>query len=676
MLLITLQVLFSFLCISSILLRTKGYFISSIFTIVFYLLANISFILRFFKDEKIEINKALIQLALLRFISTLSIQLDYLTITPNNFDILLQKPVIFLLLENRRISYIPSDYSFTNCIQYANYPITEILIGIINNFTNIPIPLIQKYFAVFLSPLVVYPVYKIGKTIFNNPELALLSTFTFLLTPWLIFFHSHSVHESLGFLIVAFILSELLTLKELNKKNIIKISLFLLLLTFTHHFSSLLLIFSLFMIIIVFLLNYIFNHKKNQTNNKVVLFYLIYSFSFLTSSTFIWGLRKKNLMFRLIMDMLFNILREIHWFFYPIIFSIILLMLFLVFLIYKYYQKSKIESILNYCEIKLLEHNNFVIISILFISLIISILFLKFNFVYTTTLLPNSHYLIISLGLISQYMLYALGILFFLKSKLKTIQQPFLFSFSVISILFMIVMILFYIGVNWSSSSLTNFFIRERIQVMTSLFVSLFVGLASYKLFKVGLLYKRFKVTSFLFILYISLFILSSMFYSFQTRSITDNLIFKNADDKRLYSNEWENVGLYFRENRDYFKNLDIVSSYRGKIFIEGYAVLPVYDLVLPIYVKLYNQSESFYIKSGTVFVFHSSMLKLPFSGSPIPLQYELFNKIKENSVVLYSSENILVLQSFGVYVNWEQSSSIGSFYEINLFASIQGESK
>jgi len=637
MILIAIQTILGFLVVSQIVLIIKGYISNTIFTIVFYALFNLTIVLStLFRKEK-EQKKITLQFMILRIISTLCVQIGYVTITPNNHDILLQKPVIDYILQNGMISYNITDYNYTNSSQYAQYPITEILILILHFFTNIQISYIQKYLAVSLSFLIVIPVLSIITTLFKNRRVAWISTYIFIQTPWLIFFHSHIVHEFLGITFLLYYLNYALKLKDEHIKinrTFIE-TMFICIIVFTHHYTSLFLATILF---IQFLIQIAFNKRKSR-----LLCFSLYKVVLSISLIFIWGLRSNNRIFRAIFLWIWDIF---NWYiinlFFAAVGSFIFLILFLL-LNKKFNYKEKISNTLSKFH-TFTKHNMLIILVYeLFIIVFLPIILIQFELIKISNILSKYHYFFIGLALITVTITYINGFILFSINNSEKMRNKNLIFYRIQSLLFSFLLVIFYFFVTWIRS--VN--VKERVQILAFFFMSGYSGYFLFNLQKIDLKKIASKIRTVITCILLVSLSLGSMFYSFKIDTVSNSTIIYSADDYRLYPNDWENIALWMKKNDAFFEDKVIYSTYRGKIFIEGYTKHRVFEGEIGIMLETFNETGKLKFFVG-IYVIHVAMLEYPFLGSKEPMPYLFWSSLINKSIIICSTSNIKILYYTG----------------------------
>jgi len=645
MLLLCLQILFGFLSVANILLQNKGYMHIPTLTILTYILFNLVVVLSIFIRKENQSNEILIQLMLIRIISTLCVQIGYTTLSPNNHDILLQKPVINYLLLNNKISYDIQEYNYTNSVQYAQYPITEIIISIIHLTTKIPVYNIQKYLAVTLSFLVVYPTFNIFNKLFKNSKITWFSAYVFLQTPWLIFFHSHIVHEFLAFTFLLYFLNYQISndYSEVKKSRVLIEYFFIILITLTHHYTS-------FFMITILLFNFIIYMLKDRRliiDNKVNL-NIVYEFSKLFVSfllILLWGLRPNNVIFKAILFWIYELLKNYYMFVLLIGLILFFSLITFIFLNVRYDLIRKMNKKILDAKKRIIENSDVILPAVLMIPIFLPFCLLKLKVINVSNILPRVYYYFISLSMITAAILYLLGLIAYMYNNQEKLKNKQSLLFIYLSFLFSIFLFSFYFIINWKLS--VN--VRERIQIFAFFFMSGFIG---YFLWNINRNFIK-KIRRY-FYNFVSCFLLisiatGSMFYSFRVETISSQEIIFYADDYRLYPNEWEETALWILEHREYFIDKYIFSTYRGKIFIEGYCNLRIITDTLGIITNIFNETKQIFIPKG-IYIMHKGMLKYPFYGSSIPIPLEIWNILIDNGFILYSTLNIIIVYNMEEY--------------------------
>jgi hypothetical protein len=589
----------------------------------------------------------ILQSTILKFL----IQFAYGTNYSLNSDVLLSESATLFLIENG-LSQNLIDYNFTIASSYLSYPTQHFVLAFLTIvFQNSP--LVHKYFSVLWTILTLIIFHKILKNFFSV-NIANLSTLIFSLSPWFLFFHSHTNHESFTLPFVLLLIYRLLILNsETNRyKFHFYNTLILIMINTSHHFTSYLTIFIILFISIIY--------KNSQIKIEKCFLYTLFSHIIIL---YLWSSRQSNLIFRSHVNVLKLISENSSILIFSIV-SLVFILLCINILIKRHYFHSYITIIKPKLQIQLLE-----IIGILIIITIILIIYANSNFMYFIGRTGTKPYWSSFVSLISNVTFFTLAIIYsvYYLHNLEIDSKNFKLINFILTFLFLTSLtLLSYIIENLYPIGLLR--IKERFLTFTYLFGSVII---SYRLNnnienKDHLKIKRIPIKKMNLNINSNkivnkflpfLIIIGCMFQGLTPIFIYPELDPIYADDWRLDRKEWVDASLWLKKEFNFEQKFMlnnetsqfIFSSGRGKAYVEGISQLPVHTYGIFINnERAYNMKENFTIITSFVqyYIISLSMLELPISlHQNRTLSIYFFNFLISETNLIYSNDRILIFE-------------------------------
>ncbi|MFX0084951.1 MAG: hypothetical protein ACFFAU_04690 [Candidatus Hodarchaeota archaeon] len=550
------------------------------------------------------------------FFLHIGIQLCYPSLYSLNYDVLLGQQATEVFLRN---GWAPTKeaFNYTNATQYLYYPLLHFILAPISLLFGIPTT--HKYFASFWSCLTIIGCFFLISRYFEE-EIAIISVYLFSLSPWYLFFHSHTNHESFAFPILLFSIY-FISKSEFSHKDFqfIFSQILLFLLVISHHFTSYL---GLIILSSFSLVNFINNSDYKKW---------IFSDIILMSLILIWGIMPFNAIFKFHLSFIFTILQAILIELLIIPLFVLLLILPLLLYILKKINFTAIRKDVYYFMNKFSEmyFEKAVIYGTIFLILLI---FFIPDLLYILGRTGTKPLWSSILSFISMMIFFCLSLL-----KLPKLQGKKDISFRLLASVSLVLTGIIFSIVNLFPTIFTNFDIKERFLTITFLFNSPFVALKINEINFGEIRNKR-------RILYLFIVIGTAL----QASPI--NIIYPEqdpitADDWRLNPEKWIEAANWLKENIDYTEyskdNRYLISSYRGKTFIEGISYLPVDERFLGDYVENFETLPN----RGFIYVLSEEMFNLPAFGKNFPLNHKLKDFLLNESEILFSNNDIQIFK-------------------------------